>query len=171
MKNRIKILLISTIINKNLKRAIEDVRNYCDVRLICAHEIHYFDKGEIQRLVDWADLILLDMRGDPGILNEIDLKEKDLICLVGGGTLLARAKLGKFRMPAKVASSFISDPASLKRRLKVSRKLWKRLEKSSPLEFSGMPGTMLERSDTGQTEDMKITGTCSCTYAEQREWI
>uniref|UniRef100_A0A7J2TJN4 Magnesium chelatase subunit H n=1 Tax=Archaeoglobus fulgidus TaxID=2234 RepID=A0A7J2TJN4_ARCFL len=122
MKNRIKILLISTIINKNLKRAIEDVRNYCDVRLICAHEIHYFDKGEIQRLVDWADLILLDMRGDQGILNEIDLKEKDLICLVGGGTLLARAKLGKFRMPAKVASSFISDPASLKKKIESIQK-------------------------------------------------
>lgn len=114
--NRIKILLISTIVNKNLKRAIESV-DCCDVKLVYSHDLCRFEKSGLQELVNWSDLILVDVRGDPGILNEVDFGEKDLICLVGGSSLVAKAKLGKFRMPAKAVSSYISDPVSVKRRI------------------------------------------------------
>ncbi len=117
MNKRIKILLISTIVNKSLKKAIESVSEFCDVNLIYSYDLPKFKIAELQSLVDWADIIAIDVRGDPGILNEIDFGEKDLICLVHGGSLVAKAKLGRFRMPAKVASSFISDPASLKKRI------------------------------------------------------
>ena len=117
MKKRIKILLISTVVNKSLKNAIKDVAEFCDVKLIYSHDLGKFDKSSLQALVDSADIILSDIRGDPGILNEIEFHEKDVIALVGGSSLAARAKLGKFRMPKEVASSFISDPASIKRRI------------------------------------------------------
>jgi len=117
MNKQIKILLISTIVNKSLKEAIRSVSDFCEVKLIYSHELRSFEKKELQNLVDWADVVLVDFRGDPGILNEIKFGEKDFIALVGGGSLVTKAKLGKFRIPAKVASSFISDPASLKKRI------------------------------------------------------
>lgn len=113
---KIKILLISTIVNKSLKKAVESV-DCCDIKLLYSYDIHKFEKNDLQKLVNWADLILADIRGDPGILNEVEFGEKDLICLVGGSSLVSRAKLGKFRMPAKAASSYISDPVSVKKRI------------------------------------------------------
>jgi cobaltochelatase CobN len=114
---RLKILLISTIVNKSLKRAMESVSELCDIKLIYSYDLPKFKIAEVQTLVDWADILVIDVRGDPGILNEIDFGEKDLICLVGGSSLVAKAKLGKFRMPARAASTFVSDPASLKKRI------------------------------------------------------
>ncbi len=117
MRKQIKILLISTIINKSLKKAIESLSNLCEVYLIYSSELNKFEKTYLQELCDRADLILIDVRGDPGILNEIDFRGKDFICLVGGSNLVSKAKLGKFKIPAKAVSSFVSDPASLKKRI------------------------------------------------------
>jgi cobaltochelatase CobN len=117
MDKPIKILLISNIVNKSLKKAIEDLSAICEVNLVYSYDLGKFGKNELQALIDWADLILADVRGDPGILNEVDFKEKDLIALVGGSSLVGKAKFGKFKMPAKAVSSFVSDPTSLKKRI------------------------------------------------------
>ena len=117
MNEGIKILLISTVVNKSLKEAIKSVSNFCEVKLIYSYDLGKFKKDDLNTLIEWADVILVDARGDPGILNEVELKEKDLIALVGGSSLISKAKLGKFRMPAKFGASFVSDPASLKKRI------------------------------------------------------
>jgi len=117
MNERVKILLIYTVVNKSLKEAIKSVSDFCEVKLIYSYELGKFEKEELSNLIEWADLILVDVRGELGVLNEVELKEKDLVALVGGSSLIAKAKLGKFRMPAKLGSSFVSDPASLKKRI------------------------------------------------------
>jgi cobaltochelatase CobN len=122
MSERIKILLISTIVNRSLKEAIESVANFCDVELIYSYDLGKFDKKDIQTFADWADLILVDLRGDPGILNEIEFGEKDLIYLVGGSSLTSKARLGKFKMPPKVGTSFVTDPSSLKKKIESIQK-------------------------------------------------
>ncbi|KSW12582.1 magnesium chelatase [Pyrodictium occultum] len=116
---RLKVLLISTVISGDLKRAIKDVSSYVDVKLLYSHQLPSYSREDLQRLVDWADVILIDVRGDPGVLSEIDYKEKDVVYLVGGSpTLMARTKLGRFRMPAKAASIAVSSPESMVAKIK-----------------------------------------------------
>ncbi|WP_010479462.1 cobaltochelatase subunit CobN [Thermococcus zilligii] len=127
----VKILLVSTIINKSLKEAIEDVRDYAEVNLIYSHELPKLSREALQKTVDWADVILIDVRGDPGILSEINYGEKDVVVLVGGSTLMGLAKLGKFKMPAKAASVVVS-PETMKKRIERMQKLIEGLGKALP---------------------------------------
>ncbi|MCS7144448.1 MAG: magnesium chelatase subunit H [Archaeoglobaceae archaeon] len=126
-----KILLVSTIANKSLKSAIESVRDFCEIELVYSYELHKFTKENLQKLVDDSDLILLDVRGDPGLLKEIDFGDKDVIVLVGGSTLMSKAKLGKFRMPARVISE-VSKPETIKRRIEIIQKTIETLGKILP---------------------------------------
>ncbi|MEM4156149.1 MAG: hypothetical protein QXQ38_05420, partial [Archaeoglobaceae archaeon] len=126
-----KILLVSTIVNRSLKTAISSVKDLCSVELIYSYDLWKYAKEELQNLVNKSDLILLDFRGDPAILKEIDFKDKDVIVLVGGSTLMSKAKLGKFRMPAKVASE-ITNPESIKKRIEMMQKSIEMLGKILP---------------------------------------
>lgn len=117
----LKVLLISTVVNKSLKDAINSV-DCCDVKLMYSYDLRKFSKEELQSFVDWADIVLVDVRGDPSTLSEVDFREKDLVVLVGGSTLMAKSKLGKFRMPAK-ASATITSPESFKKRIERFQKL------------------------------------------------
>ena len=114
MANKIKILLISTVVNKSIVRAIEDVKDYADVKLIFAHEM---SKYNLQELIDWADIVLIDVRGDALALTELDYKDKDVIALVGGSSLFSIAKLGSFKMSrVKGANmSYGGNPESVKK--------------------------------------------------------
>ncbi|MEM4565215.1 MAG: cobaltochelatase subunit CobN [Archaeoglobaceae archaeon] len=126
-----KILLISTVVNRSLKTAISSVKDLCSVELIYSYDLWKYAKEELQNLVNKSDLILLDVRGDPAILKEIDFKDKDVIVLVGGSTLMSKAKLGKFRMSAKVASE-ITNPESIKKRIEMMQKSIEMLGKILP---------------------------------------
>ncbi|NJE85552.1 magnesium chelatase subunit H [Thermococcus sp. CX2] len=112
---RVKILLISTIVNRSIVRAIEDVKEHADVKLIFAHDLHKVDN--LQSYVDWADIVLIDVRGDPLSLTELDYKDKDVVILVGGSSLFSLAKLGNFRMSrVKGANmSYGTNPESVKK--------------------------------------------------------
>ena len=114
MANKIKILLISTVVNKSIVRAIEDVKDYADVKLIFTHDI---GKYNLQELIDWADIVLIDVRGDALALTELDYKDKDVIALVGGSSLFSIAKLGSFKMSrVKGANmSYGGNPESVKK--------------------------------------------------------
>ena len=114
MANKIKILLISTVVNRSIAKAIEDVKDYADVKLIFAHEMN---KYNLQELIDWADIVLIDVRGDALALTELDYKDKDVIALVGGSSLFSIAKLGSFKMSRiKGANmSYGGNPESVKK--------------------------------------------------------
>ncbi len=112
---RVGILLISTIVNRSIVKAIEDVKEHADVKLIFAHDLHKVDN--LQSYVDWADIILIDVRGDPLSLTELNYKDKDVVILVGGSSLFSLAKLGNFRM-SKVKGanmSYGTNPESVKK--------------------------------------------------------
>ncbi len=106
---RVRILLISTIVNGSIVRAIEDVKEHAEVRLIFAHDLHKVDN--LQDHVDWAGVVLIDVRGDPLSLIELDYKDKDVVILVGGSSLFSLAKLGKFKM-SKVRGANMSYGAN-----------------------------------------------------------
>lgn len=110
------ILLISTVINKSLRRAVEAVRDHCNVNLIYANELNKYSIDDLQKFVDESDIILIDVRGDPGVLKNIDFRDKDVVVLVGGSSIMSRTKLGSFRMPARTISE-ISNPDSIKKRI------------------------------------------------------
>ncbi|GAB6148730.1 magnesium chelatase subunit H [Stetteria hydrogenophila] len=129
---RVKVLLVSTVVSGSLRRAIEDVSGYVDVRLVYSHDLRRYGREEVQRLVDWADVILVDVRGDPGVLGEVDYGEKDVVVLVGGSTLMARAKLGRFRMPAR-AAGVAESPESVKRRIERIQRVIEGLGRLIPL--------------------------------------
>ncbi|CAB3289584.1 protein of unknown function [Methanocaldococcus lauensis] len=110
---KIKIFLISTVVNKSIVKAIGDVKEYADVKLIFAHEMN---KYNLQELIDWADIVLIDVRGDALALTELDYKDRDVIALVGGSSLFSIAKLGSFKM-SKVKGANMSyggNPESVK---------------------------------------------------------
>jgi len=112
---RVRVLLISTIVNKSIVKAIENVKEHADVKLIFAHDLHKVDN--LQSYVDWADIVLIDVRGDPLSLTELDYKDKDVVILVGGSSLFSLAKLGSFRM-SKVKGanmSYGTNPESVKK--------------------------------------------------------
>jgi cobaltochelatase CobN len=112
---RVRILIISLIVNKSLVKAIEDVKEYADVKLIFAHELHKVD--DLQSYVYWADIVLIDVRGDPSTLTELDYKDKDVVVLVGGSSLFTLAKLGSFRMSKMKGAnmSYGANPESVKK--------------------------------------------------------
>ncbi len=116
INSRINILLVSVVVNKSLAKAIEDVKDYAEVKLIFAHKLHEYSVEELQSYVDWADIVLTDIRGDPYVLTELDYKDKDVVVLVGGSTLFSVAKLGSFRMNRmkNVNMSYV-NPESVKK--------------------------------------------------------
>lgn len=129
----VKILLVSTIVNESLKKAAEDVKDCVDVKLVYTHDLQNYSKKDIQKFVDWADVVLIDVRGDPGLLADISYGEKDVVYLVGGSpTLMAKAKLGKFKMPAK-AGPIMGSPESVKKRIERIQKIIEGLGKVVPL--------------------------------------
>ena len=109
-----KILLISTVVNKSIAQAIEDIKQYADVKLIFAHEM---DRYNLQDYIDWADIVLIDIRGDALAITELDYKDKDVIALVGGSSLFSIAKLGNFRMGKMKGGdmSYGGNPESVKK--------------------------------------------------------
>ena len=120
---KVRIMLISTITNKSLERAIQSVSAYCDVRLIHSYDIPKLTEETLQEIADWADIVLVDVRGEAYALNKVDFSEKDVITLVGGTSLISKSKLGKFKMPSNVGSSFVSSPESIKRRIETFQKV------------------------------------------------
>ncbi|MBC7096008.1 magnesium chelatase subunit H [Thermococcus sp.] len=127
----IKVLLVSTVVNKSLIKAFKDVKDYVDVKLVYSYDLHKYSVEEFQKLVDWADVVLIDVRGDPAVLAQVDYGEKDVVVLVGGSSLMARAKLGKFKMPAK-GSTVVSSPETMKKRIERIQKIIEGLGKVLP---------------------------------------
>lgn len=128
----VNVLLISTIVNGSLKKAIEDVKDYAEVKLVYTHSLQDYGKEDLQQLVNWADVVLIDVRGDPVLLTDVNYGEKDVVYLVGGSpTLMAEAKLGKFRMPAK-AGAAMRSPETVKKRIDRIQKIIEGLGKVIP---------------------------------------
>ena len=129
---RVKILIISLVVNKSLVKAIEAVKDYANVKLIFAHELHKVDN--LQSYVDWADIILIDVRGDPSHLTELDYRDKDVVVLVGGSSLFTLAKLGSFRMcKMKGANmSYGANPESVKKWINRIQKIIETMGKILP---------------------------------------
>lgn len=129
----VKVLLISTIVSRNIKKAIEDVNNYVNVRLIYTHELQNYNIKDLQEFVDWAGVVLIDVRGDPGVLTNINYREKDVVYLIGGSpTLMAKAKLGRFKMPAKAGSMTMRSPETVKKWIERIQKVIEGLGKILP---------------------------------------
>ncbi|RLI77412.1 magnesium chelatase, partial [Archaeoglobales archaeon] len=126
-----KVLLVSTVINKSLTKAVEDVEDCVDVKLVYSYSLYNYSVEEIQKLVDWADIVLIDVRGDPAILSNVNYGEKDVVVLVGGTTLMSKAKLGKFKMPAK-AGTAIGSSETMKKRIEKMQKIIEGLGKVLP---------------------------------------
>ncbi len=115
---RVRILLISTVVNRSIVKAIEDVKEHADVKLIFTYDLH--KTNNLQSYVDWADIVLIDVRGDPLSLTQLNYKDKDVIILVGGSSLFSLAKLGNFKMGRikRANMSYRTNPESMKKWIK-----------------------------------------------------
>jgi cobaltochelatase CobN len=104
-----RILALTTIGNTApLKEAVEEIkRGYGDileVTKVYLHEYEYPDVSlePIEKAIDEADIILVDIRGDVRIARELprmlEGKDKTVVVLVAGGQhIWAWTKMGKFR--------------------------------------------------------------------------
>ena len=131
--NKVKILFIPPSVNKSVLKAIEDVKEYVDVRLIPIHDIYRV--SDLQNHVDWADIILADgMTSSP--LAELDYKDKDVIVLVGY-SLLPFAKLGSFKMSRmmKMAKAPLSSREGVKKWIKRMQKIIETTGKFLPFKI------------------------------------
>ena len=68
--NRVKILLIPPSMNRSVLKAIEDVKEYADIKLIPVHDLYRV--SNLQNHVDWADIILMDGMTSSPSLVELD---------------------------------------------------------------------------------------------------
>jgi len=104
-----KILALTTIGNTAaLKEAVEEIkREYGDILEVTKVYLHEYDSPDIslepiEKAVDEADIILVDIRGDVRIARELprmlEGKDKTVVVLVAGGQhIWALTKMGKFK--------------------------------------------------------------------------
>ena len=104
-----KIVALTTIGNTApLKEAVEEIkRGYGDILEVTKVYLHEYDSTDIslepiEKSIDEADIILVDIRGDVRIARELprmlEGKDKTVVALVAGGQhIWALTKMGKFR--------------------------------------------------------------------------